>query len=104
MKHQIKPLECPHNWSDCSLCSNLTLCQSGTYVPEPEPVEPEPVPDLTPGHEELTTDLGIVIPQERGTWFEKFSKLSPNLAGLRKVTRVQKYLLSRGPPKSNPSE
>jgi len=80
MKYPNELRECPHGWTDCSLCANLIACQSGEYVPDPEPVEPvpDPIPELTPGPEELTTDLGIVIQREGGTWFEKFNKLSPN--------------------------
>ena len=77
MKHTNELRECPHNWTECNLCKNLQACQAGTYTPEPEP-EPTPEPELTPSVEELTTDLGIVIPRERGTWFEEFSKLSHN--------------------------
>lgn len=69
--------ECPHGWTDCSLCANLTLCQTETYVPEPEP---GPIPATEPVDEleenELTTDLGVVVPQERGTWAERLSKMT----------------------------
>jgi len=67
--------ECPHGWTDCSLCANLTLCQSGTYIPE----EPEPMPAIEPDEleeNELADDLGIVIPSERGTWVERLSQMT----------------------------
>ena len=76
MKCKNNIRECPHDWLDCSLCANLKACQAGTYVPEPEPVEREPIPELTPGPEELTTDLGVVIPRERGTWVERLSRMT----------------------------
>jgi len=78
MKSPNELRECPHGWTGCELCVNLTACQDGTYIPESEPVEHELIPELTPSVEELTTDLGVVIPHERGTWFDKFSKLSHN--------------------------
>jgi len=69
--------ECPHGWTGCELCANLKACQAGTYVPEPEPEsEPDPIHELTPGPEELTTDLGVVIPSERGTWAERLSQMT----------------------------
>jgi len=41
-----------------------------------EPVEPEPelIPELQ--EHELTTDLGIPIPSERGTWSERLNAMS----------------------------
>jgi len=70
--------ECPHGWTDCSLCANLIVCQADTYVPEPEPIEQDPdlISELTPGPEELTADLGIVIPSVRGTWAERLNAMT----------------------------
>ena len=67
--------ECPNGWTSCNLCAHLKACQAGTYVPEPEP-EPTTEPELTPSVEELTTDLGIVIPRERGSWAERLSRMT----------------------------
>lgn len=72
--------ECPNGWTDCELCANLQACNEGTYIPEPKPELTEP---------ELATDLGLDIQEsvekiqdartsERGTWSEKFAKMTPD--------------------------
>lgn len=78
MKCPNETRQCPHNWTDCELCANLKACESGTYKPESELEE-----------NELSIDLGIPIAEvppvtpplrstERGTWFDQFSRMSPN--------------------------
>lgn len=93
--------ECPHGWKDCNLCANLEACNNGTYIPEPDPVElvSEPNEITEP---ELSVDLSIPIPSERGTWSEKFAKMTPD----ERMAEIYRYhpddLISKEPYKCMP--
>jgi len=90
MKFPNEILECPHGWIGCELCANLTACQAGTYTPEPDPIESDL--DIVIRAAEIS---GKVVHAEAvksaesirgGSWYEGFSKLSPN-DSLREIMR-----------------
>jgi len=76
--------ECPHGWTDCSLCANLKACQVGIYVPEPEPEPTESDLDVVIKAAEVSKKVvhaeavKSVESIRGGSWYEGFSKLSPN--------------------------
>ena len=69
--------QCPHGWNDCNLCANYEPCLAGTYVPENELTESELTVDLSiPIAEEPAVLPTEYTASERGTWFDRFSRMS----------------------------
>ena len=71
--------QCPHSWTDCSLCAHKPQCDNGTYVPEPEKIETdiEVVIKAAEVSEKVVNDgVRESVEKIRGTWSERFSQMT----------------------------
>jgi len=70
--------QCPHGWTDCSLCANVIACNDGTYTPEPSHEEDIDVVIKAAEIATKVVNAEVVKSVEsiRGTWSEKFQAMT----------------------------